>query len=456
MSSLSPSSCVHEASPRYIIELDDIYKQFGSRRSTRGYSTVKGGCISLWNRIVRPRGREALAAREERAALSRLTLRIPEGSSVGIIGRNGSGKSTLLKVITGIYRPTGGSVAVRGKIAALIELGAGFHPDFTGRENVILGGIMQGLTRKQVESRMESIVDFAELQEAIDTPVRTYSSGMFMRLGFSLAMHTDPEILLIDEVLAVGDAAFVAKCKEKVADFRREKRTLLVVSHDLDSISRWCDEVVWLEKGRVQDRGEPRRVIDAYLSFIEHREDESLVAHDNQVAPRLEEAHPESDMSLSRWGAREVEVLDVLVTDSTGSPHHVFHSFDEVRICVRYRRHKDLSDIVFGLGLTRSDGVTVFGTNTHLQNLSLPHLPKEGEFEIHIPCLRLLEGIFRIDIAAHRSDGYPYDYRCGVGELRVRGGVPHQGISCIDHQWIFPHLTSEEVPSSHLGEKQYA
>src|SRR5690606_19617614 len=229
--------------------------------------------------------------------------------------------STLLKLITGIYRPDSGEVRCSGRISALIELGAGFHPDFTGRENVFLGGMIQGLTRKQLEERFDEIVDFAELEPFIDEPVRTYSSGMFMRLGFSLAVHTDPDVLLIDEVLAVGDAAFVSKCKERISQLRREGKTLLLVSHDLGAVERWCDEAIWLESGRVQDRGDPRRVIDAYREFVESGEELEL-----QQAARESASEAGGDGSddgtraaengaarhsfgePARWGSREVEI----------------------------------------------------------------------------------------------------------------------------------------------------
>jgi lipopolysaccharide transport system ATP-binding protein len=243
----------------YALDIVGVSKQFTRTSRVSGYSTLKSAILSLF-------GRSRKELRRTQHVLSDITLRIPQGASVGIIGRNGSGKSTLLKIITGIYQPDIGSVAVNGRIAALIELGAGFHPDFTGRENVMLGGIMHGLTRAEVEERFDEIVDFAELADVIDEPVRTYSSGMFMRLGFSLAVHTDPRILLVDEVLAVGDAAFVAKCKEKLASLKRMGTTLLLVSHDLDAVERWCDEVLWLEGGVVRDRGEPRS--DRSLSAI--------------------------------------------------------------------------------------------------------------------------------------------------------------------------------------------
>src|SRR5574337_2089544 len=205
-------------------------------------------------------------------ALKGVTLAVERGQTLGIIGCNGSGKSTLLKLLARILQPDSGRVEVNGKVSALLELGAGFHPEFTGRENVLINGIVLGLTKKEVKRRFPEIVRFAELEPFIDEPVRTYSSGMYMRLGFAVAVHTDPDILLIDEVLAVGDEIFQKKCAEKIVEFQRKGKTIILVSHDLSAAERWCDEVVWLDEGAVRGRGTPKQVIGLYLQAIAGRE----------------------------------------------------------------------------------------------------------------------------------------------------------------------------------------
>ena len=205
-----------------------------------------------------------------------MSFDVAAGRTFGIVGRNGSGKSTMLKLIAGIGKPTAGTVVVSGRVSALIELGAGFHPEISGRENVYINGMMLGLSKRDVASRFDEIVEFAELQDFIDAPVKTYSSGMYMRLGFAVAIHVDPDVLLVDEVLAVGDEAFTHKCLDKFAEFRRRGRTVLLVTHSLDLVSRFCDEALWLDSGVVRAQGDPRRVIDAYLLDVAKSEDAAL------------------------------------------------------------------------------------------------------------------------------------------------------------------------------------
>jgi ABC-type polysaccharide/polyol phosphate transport system ATPase subunit len=195
-------------------------------------------------------------------------LQVAPGRTLGIIGRNGSGKSTLLKLLAGIYRPDQGKMWVRGRVAPLLELGTGFHPEFSGRENILINGIVLGLSKREVRQRFDSIVRFADLEAVIDEPVKTYSTGMYMRLGFAVAVHADPDILLFDEILAVGDEAFQQKCADKITDFRRQGKTLILVTHDLGSVEQWSDEVIWLDNGMIQERGAPRRVIDLYREGI--------------------------------------------------------------------------------------------------------------------------------------------------------------------------------------------
>ncbi|HEY7513669.1 MAG TPA: ABC transporter ATP-binding protein, partial [Vicinamibacteria bacterium] len=192
-------------------------------------------------------------------ALDGVSFDVERGTTFGVIGENGSGKSTLLKLLAGITKPTRGTLAVEGRISALIELGAGFHPEISGRENVAINGIMLGLTRREVDERFDEIVAFAELQDFIDAPVKTYSSGMYMRLGFSVAIHVEPDVLLIDEVLAVGDEAFTRKCLDKIAEFRARGKTILFVTHSLGLVEKMCDDVLWLRHGRTADHGDPKR-----------------------------------------------------------------------------------------------------------------------------------------------------------------------------------------------------
>ncbi len=201
-------------------------------------------------------------------ALRDIDLTVEKGESVGIIGMNGSGKSTLLKLLAGIYKPDSGRVYVNGRVASLVGLGIGFHPGFTGRENIFINGIILGLSKKEVKRRFDDIVKFAELEDYIDEPVRTYSDGMFMRLGFSIATNVDPDILLIDEILSVGDEYFRHKCAEKIAEFRKMGKTMVIVSHESKAIEKWCDKAIWLNNGVIREIGTPGRVIDSYQEAI--------------------------------------------------------------------------------------------------------------------------------------------------------------------------------------------
>jgi len=398
----------------YAIDLVDVTKSFKRATKKGAYTTLKSEILSLWQD---PKNESVTTS-----VLKNLTLRVPQGSSLGVIGRNGSGKSTLLKLITGIYKPDSGAIKVNGRVSALIELGAGFHPDFTGRENVFLAGVMQGMTKREIKEKFEQIVKFSELEDVIDDPVRTYSSGMFMRLGFSVAIHADPDVLLVDEVLAVGDAGFVAKCKDRITGLKREGKTLMLVAHDLDSIERWSDEVIWIDKGVVKERGDPRRVIDAYRTFIEKGEEAAVVSED---APR-------------RWGSREIEIENVLLLGRDGEPRKLFHPNESLTIVIEYKKNNDIpKDVVFGVGFERSDGILAFGTNTHISRTVVPTLSNLGSVRFEVERLGFLDGSFKVDVAVHREDGYPYDYQKSAVEFLVRSPSDGVGVAAPPHTWAF-------------------
>jgi lipopolysaccharide transport system ATP-binding protein len=405
----------------YAVDICRVSKGFVRRTIGKGgYTTLKSMFLTLfsWG---------GAGETKRSTVLKDLTLRVPPGKSVGLIGKNGSGKSTLLKLITGIYKPDSGRVSISGRVAALIELGAGFHPDFTGRENLYLGGVMHGLSRRDIAVRFDTIVSFAELEDVIDEPVRTYSSGMFMRLGFSLAVHTDPDVLLIDEVLAVGDARFEAKCKDKLAHLRRDGKTLILVTHDLGAVERWCDEVLWLDQGSIKAQGDPRRVIDAYRQHVEQQEESALVEQDAEFTAL--------DEHKVRWGSRDIEIVHVELLDGQGGARRVFHTDDGAIIELHYRVHQNRPDVVFGIGIERADGVMVTGTNTRLEKITLPPLGSAGKVRFLIKRLSLLEGQFVIAAAVHASDGFPYDYHKTAITFAVRNTDGQPGIIMPEHSW---------------------
>src|SRR5918994_1296964 len=243
-----------------------VYRRFAHKRQ---FATLKSALLG--GSLIRD-----LTPDETFTAVNDVSVTVPAGRTLGVIGRNGSGKSTMLKLVAGITKPTSGSVHVNGRISALIELGAGFHPEISGRENVFINGIMLGLSKREVAKRFDEIVEFAEMKDFVDAPVKTYSSGMYMRLGFAVAIHVDPDVLLVDEVLAVGDEGFTMKCLDKFAEFRRRNKTILLVTHSLDIVEKFCDRALWLDKGKTLAEGEPKRVIAAYLIDVEKSEEHEL------------------------------------------------------------------------------------------------------------------------------------------------------------------------------------
>jgi ABC-type polysaccharide/polyol phosphate transport system ATPase subunit len=248
-----------------LTNVSKIYRRYGGRH----FSTLKSALLQ--RSILRD-----LQPSETFPALTDVSFSVPKGSTYGVMGRNGSGKSTALKLVAGITKPTSGIVRVDGRISALIELGAGFHPEISGRENVFINGIMLGLSKREIGRRFDEIVEFAEMKEFIDAPVKTYSSGMYMRLGFAVAIHVDPDVLLVDEVLAVGDEGFTHKCLDKFSEFKRRGKTILLVTHSLGLVERFCDEALWLEEGRALSHGDPKRVVGAYLTKVEEGEGQLL------------------------------------------------------------------------------------------------------------------------------------------------------------------------------------
>ena len=381
-------------------------------------------------------------------ALDGVSFEVPAGTTFGVIGENGSGKSTLLKLLAGITKPTRGSLRVAGRISALIELGAGFHPEISGRENVAINGIMLGLTRREVDERFDEIVDFAELREFIDAPVKTYSSGMYMRLGFSVAIHVDPDVLLIDEVLAVGDEAFTRKCLDKIGEFRRRGKTIVLVTHSLGLVEKMCDEALWLRHGRRAGLGDPRRVVDAYLTYVAGGE-EALLARDQAASPSpaaAEETKPEGYRE-GRWGSRDVEITRVLLVDDRGQERHVFASGESVVVRLDVEARADVEDFVFGVGIFTADGVSVYGTNTHIEDYVPRRASGRGEVSLELLDLRLVEGTYLLDVAVHRRDGTPYDYHRGLHSFRVKSRIKDVGVYRPPHRWSFAGGLELEKPA---------
>jgi ABC-type polysaccharide/polyol phosphate transport system ATPase subunit len=427
-----------------------VYRRFAHRRQ---FATLKSALLS--RSLVRN-----LRPDETFTALNNVTVSVPRGQTLGVIGRNGSGKSTMLKLVAGISKPTSGTVKVNGRISALIELGAGFHPEISGRENVFINGIMLGLTKREVMQRFDEIVEFAEMKEFIDAPVKNYSSGMYMRLGFAVAIHVDPEVLLVDEVLAVGDEGFTHKCLDKFAEFKRRGKTILLVTHSLGMVERFCDEALWLDSGRILGSGDPKRIVGAYITDVERQEEKELAAGDAKarrsaagaiVSPDepasavlpdnpVETATGPSDMfraTEGRWGSREVEITDVALMGAGGEIAHLFQSGERVDLRIRMRAPLPIEDFVIGVGIFNAEGVCCYGTNTMIEELASERLHGDTEAVFSIAALDLVEGTYKMDVAVHKLDGYPYDYHRLLYTFRVKSRAKDVGIYRPRHSWHF-------------------
>jgi ABC-type polysaccharide/polyol phosphate transport system ATPase subunit len=431
-----------------ITNASKVYRRYSRRHQ---FTTLKSALLSRsLTRDLRPD--------ETFAAVRDVTVTVPRGRTLGVIGRNGSGKSTLLKLVAGITKPTTGTVQVNGRISALIELGAGFHPEISGRENVFINGIMLGLTKREVARRFDEIVDFAELKDFIDAPVKTYSSGMYMRLGFAVAIHVDPDVLLVDEVLAVGDEGFTHKCLDKFAEFKRRGKTILLVTHSLGLVERFCDEALWMDAGTMNAIGDPKRVVGAYITAVEVVEEQQLAAGDAKaqesvavVSPDepaaavlpdhpVETAEGPADMfraTEGRWGSREIEITDVQLSAADNQPGHVFQSGRPLTVRIALRSPVENQDFVIGIGIFNAEGVCCYGTNTSLEDLKAVRILGDTEAYFTIDSLDLVEGTYKLDVAVHRLDGYPYDYHRLLYTFRVKSRTKDVGIYRPRHAWRF-------------------
>jgi ABC-type polysaccharide/polyol phosphate transport system ATPase subunit len=401
------------------IEVRDVrkvYRRYGRRKQ---FATLKSALLSgsMW-RDLQPD--------EVLDALKGVSFTVARGRTFGIIGRNGSGKSTMLKLIAGIGKPTAGTVIVNGRVSALIELGAGFHPEISGRENVYINGMMLGLTKREITRRFDAIVTFAGLEDFIDAPVKTYSSGMYVRLGFAVATHVDPDILLVDEVLAVGDEAFTHKCLDKFGEFRGRGKTILLVTHALELVQRFCDEALWLDQGIARVDGDPKRVIDAYLLDIAAAENKMLATEPVDLS-RADEG---------RWGSREVEITSVELRGARG-PTRVFESRGPMEIRLHVRASQPTLDFVFGIGIFNAQGSCCYGTNTQIEGAVPGELRGESDVCFTIDSLDLVDGSYRLDVAVHRASGVPYDYHRQLYAFRVTSPVKEVGIFRPRHSWQF-------------------
>jgi ABC-2 type transport system ATP-binding protein len=363
------------------------------------------------------RGRRAKY--EEFWALRDVSLEVPAGTTFGLIGENGSGKSTLLKCMARILRPDEGSLRTYGKVSALLELGAGFHPELSGRDNVFLNGAILGMSHKEIGRRFDDIVGFAGLERFIDTPVKNYSSGMYVRLGFSVAINVDPDVLLVDEVLAVGDEQFQRRCAEKFAELRGKGKTIVVVSHSLGTVQQMCDGAAWLDHGVLRSAGAVADVVDDYLGSLQ-----------------INQTGSSGD---TRSGSGEIRVDEVELLGPDGRPTTSVRTGDSITFRYHYTVHEPVRRPVFGIGIYSMDGVMLTGPNLKDVDQVPDLIDRAGTVEIHVPRLMLLPGSY--DVASGISDDavlHVHDHWRKALRFDVRPGVPHEavgGMFSLDASW---------------------
>jgi ABC-2 type transport system ATP-binding protein len=368
------------------IELVDVTKKFRLYREKPR---------SLKERVIRA-GRNPY---EDFWALKGVTLDVPEGETVGLLGHNGSGKSTLFKCVAGTLRPSSGTIVTRGRVAALLELGAGFHPDLTGRENVYLNGSILGFSAKEIDGIFDEIVEFSEISEFIDQQVKHYSSGMYARLAFAVAVNVTPDILLIDEVLSVGDEAFQRKCLDRVKRFQREGRTIFLVTHASDLVRMMCDRAAVLDHGTMIHDGDPSEAVRVYR--------DNLRARGMEIPAE----------AMEREMTREITIGRVDITLPSSGGRSFVSNGETIRVAIPYRAPGRHDDVVFAMHLNDANGNLLFGTNSDIVEGGAHEIEGEGEYVFELGPLPLSNGTFFVDVAIHKIGGIEYDHRPRAAEI---------------------------------------
>jgi len=400
--------------------------------------------VSKRFRIYRDRKsnlKEAITARKRHTryaefwALKDVSFEIARGSTFGIVGHNGSGKSTMLKLLSNIHQPTLGRIEVRGRVSAMLELGAGFHPELTGRENIFLNGAIIGISRKRIEEELDTIIEFSGLGDFIDAPVKVYSSGMYVRLGFSIAVNLDPEILMVDEIVAVGDEEFQRRCFDYMLELRRRGVTIIVVSHSMTLIQQLCDRAAWLEHGKLLALGSPNEVIDKYLETVNEAESERLGSKLQVEGDTL------------RRGTGDVEVTKVEFRDAVGHLGATGRNSEQFTVRIHYKVNEPVNDPVFGVGFHNEHGVHIAGPNSEKSELKIERLDKDGFVDFTINDLPLAPGRYEVSAAVvDRSQLHVYDYRDRAFDLTVQPGHAADVVGAIslDGHWSTSSATKPQ------------
>lgn len=417
---------------------------------------------------------------ENRKVLDGISFDVHRGEVIGLIGHNGCGKSTTLKLLTKIMYPDSGEITMKGRVSSLIELGAGFHPDLSGRENIYTNASIFGLTKKEIDRRLEDIIRFSELEEFIDNPIRTYSSGMYMRLAFSVAINVDADILLIDEILAVGDANFQTKCFNKLREIKSKGTTIVIVSHAMNQIEQICDRSIWIHKGKIHEQGNPREVHLDYLEYMSQRrlERESL-EHDLALVRQVEDAQNQllaiaaekerkeaekrakeeaerlareaeqrakeeeearriaEERARGRWGNGDARIEEIKVMDASGKERRLFKTGETIVIKFKYSVKKKVTNAVFGFGFFNPEQVWCYGTNTRIDKHENFDLEEDSEVTITLKDVPLLPSVYSVDLTIEYDDGIPVDYYRNACQVEMQSTISDVGIVRMDHDWKY-------------------
>jgi lipopolysaccharide transport system ATP-binding protein len=382
-----------------------------------------------------------LSKRKEFYALQGVNLEIKRGKTFGIIGNNGAGKSTLLRLISGLSRPTKGKLTVRGRVGSLLELGAGFNREFTGRENVIIGSVLAGLTRKEAEAHLHKVVEFAELEDFIDSPLRTYSSGMYVRLAFSIEINLDPDVLILDEVLAVGDIAFQKKCRNHLLEMKEKDKTMLIVSHSMDQVLTLCDEVAWLENGKLRAQGEASEIVSQYKNRLFDNTEQAgelgqtveTSTFQTKIVKNGKKSAPKAEF---RTGTLEATVESAMLLNELGQPITNLVSGDPLIVHINYLAHQPLEDPIIMVTLRDDKGTIVYEVGTQEEGVSLGTLEGHGSLNLTFTSLPLMRGTYHVSVGIHEHNwDRIFDYQHNLCELHVEGNTPGKGVFLPSHRW---------------------
>lgn len=424
------------------IKVTDVCKSFRVY-SDRGYSFKEALLFSKRRKY------------ENHDVIKGISFEVKKGEAIGLVGHNGCGKSTMLKMLTRIMYPDKGSIEINGRVSSLIELGAGFHPDMSGRENIYTNAAIFGLSKTEIDERLQDIIDFSEIEEFIDNPVRTYSSGMYMRLAFAVAINVNADVLLIDEILAVGDVAFQNKCFNRLKEIKAGGTTIVIVSHSLSQIEQICERSIWINEGVICEEGKPKEVHMSYLDYMIQKQkaaEKAVVQVRKEDAPKAEEKKEEpqpaqqktEDASENRdevkepkkrWGSKDAQITSISIRSADGKESRIFRTNDNIEIELSYEVTAPVHDAVFGIGIFSRDGIQCYGTNTRIDGISEYSLEKSGRMILKLTDLPLLSGEYLLDFAIEQGQGIPVDYYREAAVITVTSNVNDVGVTRIAHEW---------------------